>query len=185
MLGAWLSKAALSSTPVSCNALTAVRRLRNMSDHYLSLKETAKVRYRLKLQLLGIPLESDPYTSGNANFQDDMTAWPPVEYSHIFGYFIRRPGVYTQEQLLSWKQLDSYNYFTNRYVRTVMVWDLKNSSSCKVLKAFVNPSNYSNDHDNMSHGTWKLAENSYGCEVGTYMYLFAKCLIPATQLGGH
>ena len=41
------------------------------------------------------------------------------------------------------------------------------------------------DHDNMSHGTWKLAENSYGCEVGTYMYLFAKCLIPATQLGGH
>ena len=111
-----------------------------MSDHYLSLKETAKARYRLKLQLLGIPLESDPYTSGNANFQDDMTAWPPVEYGHIFGYFIRRPGVYTQEQLLSWKQLDSYNYFTNGYVRTVMVWDLKNSSSCKVLKAFVNPS---------------------------------------------
>ena len=54
-----------------------------MSDHYLSLKETAKARYRLKLQLLGIPLESDPYTSGNANFQDDMTAWPPVEYGHI------------------------------------------------------------------------------------------------------
>ena len=111
-----------------------------MSDHYLSLKETAKSRYRLKLQLLGISLENDPYISGNANFQDNMTAWPPVEYGHIFGYFIRRPGVYTQEQLLSWKQLDSYNYFTNGYVRTVMVWDLKNSSSCKVLKAFVNPS---------------------------------------------
>ena len=148
-----------------------------MSDHYLSLKETAKSRYMLKLQLLGISLENDPYISGNANFQDDMTAWP--EYSHIFGYFIRRPGVYTQEQLLSWKQLDSYNKFTNGYVRTVMVWDLKNSSLCKVLKAFVNPTcmagyafivwGISADYCN----THALAYSTFHMQVGRR--LFTRC----------
>ena len=134
MLGAWLAKAALSSTLVSCNLLTAVWRLRNMTDHYLSLKLR---KQDITSKLLGIPLGSDPYTSGYANFQNDITTWPPVKYGHILWYFIQRPGVCTQEQLLSWKQLDSYNYFANGYV-----WDLKNSNSCKVLKASVNPSQY-------------------------------------------
>ena len=105
-LGAWLAKPALSSTLLS--AATRNSTISSMAfenEWSLSLKETAKSRYRLKLQLLGISLENYPYISGNVNFQDDMIAWPPVEYGHIFRYFIRRPSVYTQEQLLSWKQL--------------------------------------------------------------------------------
>ena len=50
-----------------------------------------------------------------------MTAWSPLEYGHIFTYFIRQPGLYTQEQLLSWKQLEAYNYFENGYVLSVHV----------------------------------------------------------------
>ena len=39
--------------------------------------------------------------------------WSIVEYGHIFA---ERPGVYTKEQLLAWKQLESYiNYFHMQY----------------------------------------------------------------------
>ena len=77
-----------------------------------------KVRYKDKLGKVGISIEDDPYLS-NANFLSDMVAWPCVEYGHIFSYLITRPGVYTLEQLLSWKQLEGYNYFQSNYVRTV------------------------------------------------------------------
>ena len=55
-----------------------------------------------------------------ARFRPKMSLCPKIEYGHIFAYFLSRPGMYTQEQLLSWKQLDAYNYFVNGYVRTVL-----------------------------------------------------------------
>jgi len=51
------------------------------------------------------------------------TLWP-VEYSHILGvYFIMRPGLYTHKQLLTWKQLDTYNYFQSSvHSVSIYVW---------------------------------------------------------------
>ena len=49
-----------------------------------------------------------------------MTNWPKIKYEHIFAYFIIRPGTYTQEELLSWKQLEAYNYYKCGYVRMVL-----------------------------------------------------------------
>ena len=75
---------------------------------------------RLSLKLLA-SVKEDPYTPCNAaRFCPEMSLWPKIEYGHIFAYFISRPGKYTQEQLLSWKQLDAYNYFVNGYVRIVL-----------------------------------------------------------------
>lgn len=75
-----------------------------------------------KLHLIGLGESDDPYSESNSlRFADDMTLWPALEYGHIFGYFITRPGLYTQEQFLVWKQLDAYNYFQSGYVRTVVV----------------------------------------------------------------
>ena len=57
-----------------------------------------------KLESVGLLLSDDPYVESNSHrFSDDMSLWPRI---HIFGYFIKRPGTYTQEQLLSWKQLE-------------------------------------------------------------------------------
>ena len=60
-----------------------------------------------------------------------------MEYGHIFAYFIRRPGLYTQEQLISWKQLDAYNYFQAGYVRNVLSKGFSHDGStfCLLLKA--------------------------------------------------
>ena len=41
---------------------------------------------------------------------ESMTLWPTVEYSHIFCYFVERPGVFTKKELINWKSLEAYNY---------------------------------------------------------------------------
>ena len=113
-----------------------------MSEHYNGLKNTAKSRYREKLQSVGLTIEDDPYIPENHKnyLTDNMSLWPKVEYGHIFAYFIEHPGVYTQQQLLSWKQLESYNYFQNGYVGTIFVWQFGqgDAKSC-LLKAYINP----------------------------------------------
>eukprot|EP00731_Ephydatia_muelleri_P014102 Em0007g1412a len=74
-------------------------------------------RYLDKLCLLGLSVDNDPYAAINSkNFVSDMSLWPPVEFGHIFCYFIDRPGVYTRQQLLQWKQLNAYYFFTSGFV---------------------------------------------------------------------
>lgn len=66
--------------------------------------------------------------------------WPTVEFGHIFCYFINHPGIYMQHEMLQWKQLDTCNYFTSGFVRTVFVCDLHNTTDCVIMKPMVNPS---------------------------------------------
>ena len=66
-----------------------------------------------------------------------MTKWPPIEYGHIFCYYIERPGLYTRRELMQWKSLDAYNYFQSGHVRLVKVWCVK---EVKIVMAHVNPS---------------------------------------------
>eukprot|EP00731_Ephydatia_muelleri_P022382 Em0014g973a len=86
-----------------------------------------------------------------------MSHWPPIEYGHIFCYFVDRPGVYTRQQMLQWKQLDAYNYFTSGFVRTVEMWDLRNTSECVILKALVNPSMKNPEN---AHSAWVATKKS-------------------------
>ena len=120
-----------------------------LSDYVDSLDGVAKSRYFDKLKVLGLASTDDPYASGD--FQKAMRLWPPVEFGHIFCYFIERPGVYTRQEMLQWKQLEAYNYFKSGFVRTVEVWDLRNSSQCVILKGLVNPSMRSPDN---AHRPW-------------------------------
>ena len=53
----------------------------------------AKERYKQKLESVGLQVSDDPYLEANSHrFRDDMSLWPRIEYGHIFGYFIKRPG---------------------------------------------------------------------------------------------
>ena len=93
-----------------------------MSEYFEALSSSEKARYVAKLEVMGLALEDGLYAKeSTVKFEIDMTGWHPVEYGHIFAYFIVRPGVYTLEQLLSWKQLVGYNYFHSNYVRTIYV----------------------------------------------------------------
>ena len=133
-----------------------------MSAHFLSLQGPARERYVDKLRLVGLEESDDPYSYTNSSrFTDDLTSWPAVEYGHIFGYFITRPGLYTQEQLLAWKQLDAYNYFQSGYVRSILVWRVDNT---RILKALVNPSQRSPDN---AHHCW-LAVKKDGTVISAH-----------------
>lgn len=64
-----------------------------MSDYFKSLDPAASARYSAKLRLLGLSEKDDPFASGNnEKYVNDMCLWPPVEFVHIFCYFIDRPG---------------------------------------------------------------------------------------------
>ena len=119
-----------------------------MASYFQDLTATGKERYKAKLEVVGLTVKDhDPYMPCNAaRFRPEMSLWPKIKYRHIFAYFVSRPGTYTEEQLLSWKQLDAYNYFVNGYVRTVLSMTFKSGSGhfC-LLKAKVNPSQKSAD----------------------------------------
>ena len=64
-----------------------------MSEYFKGLDPISKKRYAEKLRLLDLAESDDPYAErNNDKFEDDMTRWPPVEYGHIFCYFIERPA---------------------------------------------------------------------------------------------
>ena len=132
-----------------------------MSEYQRSLQGPAKARYLEKLHLVGLEECDDPY-SESSKFTDDLTLWPAVEYGHIFGYFISRPGLYTQEQLLAWKQLDAYNYFQCGYDSGEESWQHS------PLKALVNPSQRSPDS---AHHCWLAVK-----EDGTMVSAHCTCM---------
>ena len=73
-----------------------------------------------------LDLNDDPFDAKNSvKYGSDLTDWPKVEYGHIFCYFIERPGVFTKQQLISWKQMTAYNYFQSGFVRTVSTMKYK------------------------------------------------------------
>lgn len=127
-----------------------------MSSYFDTLDRQGKDRYQRKLEVVGLSLKDDPFTAGTSEkWRSDMVNWPKIEYGHIFAYFISRPGTYTQEQLLSWKQLEAYNYFQNGYVRTVLCSVFGNGSTrCVLLKAKVNPSQRTPEN---AHEAWIIA----------------------------
>ena len=121
-----------------------------MNVYINTLNLLARARYLDKLSLLGLTEQEDTYAEQNhCMFVDHMPSWPQVEYGHIFLYFIDRPGVYTQRQMMQWRSLDAYNYFRNGHVREVRVWSVSKSSS--ILIAKVNPSQSSPDN---AHHAW-------------------------------
>ena len=101
---------------------------------------------------VGLSIENDPFLPKNdSRFDDSLRNWPRTEFGHIFTYFVSRPGIYTQEQLLSWKQMDAYGYFQAGYVRTVYSFRFNHLGKQYVMvKAKVNPSQRSPDAANES-----------------------------------
>ena len=125
-----------------------------MEEYYKSLKPEALERYLFKLQCARLSLTEDPYLI--KKYSKDMRQWPTIQYGHIFIYFIKRPGIYTEEELLSWKQLESYNYYQSGYVRTIHSHLFnKNGKKCVVLKALVNPSQRD---PKQAHEAWVIAK---------------------------
>ncbi|XP_019861952.1 PREDICTED: uncharacterized protein LOC109590481 [Amphimedon queenslandica] len=128
--------------------MTALAGLR--SEYFMSLSEDARKRYAAKLESVGLVISDDPYLpENNVHFTSEMRNWPNLEFGHIFTYFVTRPGLFTQEQLMSWKQLEAYNYYKSGHVRTIFCRFFgRGGRKFVLLKALVNPSQKSPDKAN-------------------------------------
>ena len=129
-----------------------------ISDYLLSIDPIAKKMYLKRLEVLGLTEKDDPYLEENQlkQFSDSMSAWPRSSMDkYMDGYFIRRPGVYSQQELLDWKSLQAYNFFQSGFVQTVLTWTV--NSLLGVVTAKVNPSMKS---PNMAYELWIAVEPS-------------------------
>ena len=115
-----------------------------MSTYFSSLDPVARERYTKRLDVLGLK----------------------EEYGHIFCYFVQRPGLYTQQELMQWKSLEAYNYFQSGFVRDVKLWAI-NHDQC-ILHAYVNPSMRSPEK---RHDAWVAVK-----ECGTIITAHCKCM---------
>ena len=80
--------------------------------------EASKRRYNEKLKLLdGI----DPYEVDKKEWQDDLDLWPAITHVHACMYLILSPSPYTENDILNYKSLDSYQNFVKGWVRQVLV----------------------------------------------------------------
>ena len=89
-----------------------VRAIEN-SSYFKSLEAKAKERCCEKLSCVKVYLSKTTLIC-RQTMQDsssDMSTWPRILFGNIFGYFISWPGVYTEEQLLSWNQWDAFYYY--------------------------------------------------------------------------
>ena len=79
-----------------------------MGYYFKSPDPITKKIYVEKFHLLELGESHDSYAGRNNDiFEDDVTRRPPVEYGHMFCYFIERPGLYTRRQLMQWKNLEA------------------------------------------------------------------------------
>ena len=59
--------------------------------YYESLDETAKTRYRLKLNAAGV--DECPYKLPEGLFKNDPTSWPDVCWGDVYVYLVESPGM--------------------------------------------------------------------------------------------
>ena len=82
-----------------------------------TLTGAAQERYIYKLQCLhggpGVPLDNlvCPYDIPDKQWIGSIGKWPPVEFGHLYVYFVETPGGYTLEAMKAYKSLEAYNCY--------------------------------------------------------------------------
>ena len=75
-----------------------------MSVYYESSGSSEKARYIAILEAVGLTLKDNPNSKESGKiYETNMTSSPPLDYGHILATRITRRGLYTLEQLLSWR----------------------------------------------------------------------------------
>ena len=76
-----------------------------------------KQRYAEKLKLIN---GHDPYELPREEWNDNIDMWPAITYVHVCMHVLN-PSPYTNDNMLNYKSLDSFQNFQNGWVREVLV----------------------------------------------------------------
>ena len=79
--------------------------------------DASKTRYQAKIRLIdGI----DPYEVAKKEWRDDVDLWPAITHVNACMYLILTPSPYSDQDMLNYKSLDSYQNFVKGWVRQVL-----------------------------------------------------------------
>ncbi|CAL9689976.1 unnamed protein product [Knipowitschia caucasica] len=117
-------------------------------DYYDNLPIEAKVRYKQKLDLIG--LDTCLYKLPRGTWINDPTKWPDLEYGDLYTYLIDTPGVFTRESMRNKMSLEAYIYFQSGWVENILCHFIPQTRHTLLL-ADVKPSQRVNDQP---HKPW-------------------------------
>ena len=83
------------------------------TEYFSTLPEVERQRYVTKVELITkkkFDEALDPYQI--ADWVDDISLWPPVEFGSLYAYLIETPGEFTKDTLKAFKSLEAYNYYS-------------------------------------------------------------------------
>jgi len=106
-----------------------------------SLDSASRVRYKKKLQLLG--LQQCPYAVNKSCLIDDVGCWPPVSWPELHEYLVNSVGQFTNAAMKAYKSLEAYKYYSDGWVHCFCC--ARNSSCCSdgsCGKCYAKPEDY-------------------------------------------
>ena len=123
------------------------------SSYFESL-EDAKMRYRVKLALLGgISDRYVAFPSSTRYFSKidkvERVEWLAVKYPGIYNYFVSAPSPVTKEALEAYKSMDAYKYFVDGWVSNVAVQCCSTCNSTFLATVLVKHSQTLCHHSNL------------------------------------
>ena len=97
----------------------------------------AKKRYKEKLEMLGLDMESDddPLALSKSKFTTSPDGWPVIEVGQIIKYFIDTPAAHTDTTQLAHRSLEADNFVKDGFVQTVE--HRRTSTGAHILRAGV------------------------------------------------
>ena len=87
-------------------------------SYFNSLDETAKIRYRDKISLIG---NKDPYDIQYQQWSDDVSTWADVDFESIVAYLVISTSSHTFKELSAFKACKSYKYFLDNWIKDLKV----------------------------------------------------------------
>lgn len=90
-----------------------------LGGYFLSLKdEAARRRYKEKLNLIE---HLDSYETDRKDWDDNVDLWPSITHIHVGMFLLLTPSIYSGDDLMNYKSMESYRSFLAGWVREILV----------------------------------------------------------------
>ena len=117
----------------SSNSSSKKKRLL-LGRYFSSLRdEAARKRYYEKLKIIE---DLDPYETEKKDWEDNVDIWPSVTHINVGMFLLLTPSVYSGDDLLNYKSMESYRNFLAGWVREVLVRSLTSADGSKKMIVF-------------------------------------------------
>ncbi len=95
--------------------------------------------YKEKLELIE---HLDPYETDRKEWEDNVDLWPSITHIHVGMFLLLTPSVYSGDDLMNYKSMESYRSFVSGWVREILVKIVTNLDGSKKVIMIAKVMNY-------------------------------------------